>query len=94
MAHIAERYSKNVIVTSDNPRNEKVEDICEQIISGFASKNHQLILNREEAIIEGINLMDGNSILLVLGKGRDDYQQIGNEKFTHSDIGIIKSQME
>ncbi len=91
MGKIAGEYSNKVFITSDNPRNEKVEDICAQISSGFFKENYEIELNREKAIISAINLMDENSILLVLGKGRDDYEEIGNEKLPHSDIGIIKS---
>jgi len=91
MGEIAGEYSNKVFITSDNPRNEKVEDICAQISTGFIEENFEIELNREKAIITAINLMDENSILLVLGKGRDDYEEIGNEKLPHSDIGIIKS---
>jgi UDP-N-acetylmuramoyl-L-alanyl-D-glutamate--2,6-diaminopimelate ligase len=94
MGKIAGEYSNKVFITSDNPRNEKVEFICAQITSGFINENYEIELNREKAILSAIKLMDENSILLVLGKGRDDYEEIGNEKFPHSDIGIIKSQIE
>ncbi|MAJ44770.1 MAG: UDP-N-acetylmuramoyl-L-alanyl-D-glutamate--2,6-diaminopimelate ligase [Candidatus Marinimicrobia bacterium] len=91
MAKIAEKYSDKIIVTSDNPRNEKVEDICENIKSGFDRNNHKIIYNRKKAIDYAIEKMNKNSILLILGKGRNDYEHIGNEKYPHSDIGIIKS---
>lgn len=94
MAKIAEKYSNKVIVTSDNPRNENVEDICKDIELGFTKKDYTIIHNREDAINNALEKMDKNSVLLLLGKGRDDYEQIGNEKFPHSDIGIIKSQIK
>ena len=94
MAKIAEQYSNSVIVTSDNPRNEKVEEICEEIKSGFSGNNFEIIYNRKDAILKALRKMTENSVLLVLGKGRDDYEQIGNEKLPHSDIGIITSQVK
>ena len=93
MAKIAEKYSQFVYVTSDNPRNEKVENICDDITVGFSNKNYKVIYNREDAILKAISTMDEHSVLLVLGKGRDDYEQIGNEKFPHSDIEILKTQV-
>ena len=94
MAKIAEKYSNKVIVTSDNPRNENVEAICKDIELGFTKKDYTIIHNREDAINNALEKMDKNSVLLLLGKGRDDYEQIGNEKFPHSDISIIKSQIK
>ena len=94
MAKIAESFSDFVFVTSDNPRNENVEDICNDIKNGFSGNDFKIIYNREDVIIEAMKFLNENSVLLVLGKGRDDYEQIGNEKFPHSDIGIIKSQIK
>lgn len=91
MAKIAEKYSEKVFVTSDNPRNENVHTICDEISTGFENSNHSIIYNRAEAINSAMSQMDKNTILLILGKGHDDYEQIGDEKIFHSDIQTAES---
>ncbi|MBC8214588.1 MAG: UDP-N-acetylmuramoyl-L-alanyl-D-glutamate--2,6-diaminopimelate ligase [Candidatus Marinimicrobia bacterium] len=86
MAKIAEQFSEHVFVTSDNPRNEDIATICDEISKGFENTNHTIIHNRFEAINKAMTQMDNNTILLILGKGREDYEQIGDEKVFHSDI--------
>ena len=93
MAKITEKYSDQIIVTSDNPRNEELNYILKDILSGFNQKKHKVIQNREDAIKKSINILDKNSVLLVLGKGREEYQIINNEKIFHSDLEIIKREI-
>ena len=93
MAKITEKYSDKIIVTSDNPRTEGLNFILEDILSGFSQKKHEVIQNREDAIKKSINILDKNSVLLVLGKGREEYQIINNEKIFHSDLEIIKREI-
>jgi UDP-N-acetylmuramoyl-L-alanyl-D-glutamate--2,6-diaminopimelate ligase len=89
MASIAEKYSDHVFVTSDNPRDEKLDDIISQICQGFTEQNYSIIHNRIEAIEKAMGKMDKNSILLVLGKGHDDYEEINGQKYPHSDSKTI-----
>ncbi|NOZ07833.1 MAG: UDP-N-acetylmuramoyl-L-alanyl-D-glutamate--2,6-diaminopimelate ligase [FCB group bacterium] len=86
MAGIAERLSDFVYVTSDNPRTENPDEIFQHILSGFKSSRHQLIKDRAEAIRTAMQRMDEDTILLILGKGREEYEIIGHEKRPHSDI--------
>ncbi len=86
MAGIAERLSDFVYVTSDNPRTEELDKIFKQIISGFKGHDYRLVRDRAEAINTAMRKMDENTILLILGKGRDDYELVGHEKRPHSDI--------
>ena len=67
-----------------------IEKINADIIQGFSSSNYEIILDRNNAIQTALSRMDDNSILLILGKGRENYQIIGSNKQSHSDIDIIK----
>ena len=90
MASCAEQFLEFSFVTTDNPRTESLEKINADIVRGFKGNNYEVIPDRTEAIQSALDKMDENTILLVLGKGRENYQEIGTEKITHSDIGIIK----
>jgi len=90
MAKISEKYASFSFVTTDNPRTESLERINADIIQGFSSDSYTVILDRKEAITTALKQMNENSILLVLGKGPENYQEIGTEKIPHSDIEIIK----
>ena len=90
MARIAEEYCEQIFITSDNPRTEKLEDINNDIISGFTSDCYNIIENRSEAIKSAIGSMNEKSVLLILGKGTENYQIIGSEREYHSDVDIIK----
>ena len=90
MAAIAEKYSDFVIVTTDNPRTESVKTINSDIVRGFKGNNYEIILDRKDAIYQMMDQMDGHSILLVLGKGRENYQEIGREKIPYNDKETIE----
>lgn len=94
MTFYAMALSALVIITSDNPRLEKIETIIEDMLRGNIKTNYQIITNRKEAIKYGIGLLNKDDILLILGKGHEDYQIIGNQKFYHNDkeyvLNIIK----
>jgi len=90
MSRIAEKYSDLLIITSDNPRDEPLNDIINHMVSGLQLQNHQIIQDRKEAIIHAISIMDDNTILLILGKGREDYQVVNGVKNLHSDTDIVQ----
>lgn len=83
MARAAEEYADRIIVTSDNSRTERTEDIMEDIRKGFSRKGMSkalFISDRKEAIRTAMmTAADGGAVLLA-GKGHEDYQIIGNEK--------------
>ncbi len=91
MGDIATSLSDYVILTTDNPRTENVNDIMNDIIKNNNRKNYEIIYDRTEAINKGLNMLKENDILLVLGKGHEDYQIIGHEKLYFSDAEIIKN---
>lgn len=86
MGTVAAKYSKHIIVTSDNPRFEDPDMIIEDILGGI--KNHPSVLveiNRKEAIKKAIKMADENSVVLILGKGDESTQIIYDKKFPFSD---------
>ena len=90
MAAISEKYSIFNFVTMDNPRTESLEKINADIIQGFNGSNFEIICDRKTAVVAALYKMNDNSILLILGKGRENYQEIGTKKHPYSDVDIIK----
>ena len=83
MAAIAERMADRIIVTSDNSRTEKTEDILEDIKTGFTDNGIAksiFIADRKEAIRTAIMFAPEGSTILLAGKGHETYQIIGTDK--------------
>lgn len=89
MAKIATDLSTLAIFTSDNPRLEDPNDIIDDMIDNLENTNYEVIVNRKNAIIKGIQMLENNDILLVLGKGHETYQIIGKEKLEFDDKQIV-----
>ena len=85
MGEIATKYSDYVIFTSDNPRNEKPRKILKDIVCKLDTKNYKIIVKREKAIKKSIQMLSKNDILLLLGKGHEDYQVIKDKRIPFSD---------
>ena len=90
MGKIATELSDRVIVTSDNPRNENPISIIEEIKSGITRDNYKVIENRESAIEEAIKKSGKNSVILIAGKGHEEYQEISGIRNHFSDKEIAK----
>lgn len=73
------------IFTTDNPRHEDEENIINDMTKDLSKDNYQIILNRKEAIKKGITLLEGQDILLILGKGHENSQIVGNDEFPFKD---------
>lgn len=102
MAQVAARLSDYVMVTSDNPRTENPEQIIKDILQGFSSepipqfqKAQEKILpaqvDRKQAIEQVIRAARPEDIILIAGKGHEDYQIIGHEKTPFDDFKIAQS---
>ena len=85
------KYSKLVIFTMDDPRCESVDDIIKDMISDTNRKNYLIIKSRTKAIKKGISLCKQNYILLILGKGRDNYMLINDLKVPYSDYETVNN---
>lgn len=91
MGRIATSLSDYVIFTNDNPRTEDPEKIMNDIVKDNHSTNYEIIFDRKEAITKGLDLLEKDDILLILGKGHEDYQIIGREKIHFDDAEIVKN---
>lgn len=92
MGRIACQYADKIVLTSDNPRTEVPQAIIEDIVSGIDDFSHVIqILDRKEAILETLKHADPDDLILIAGKGHEDYQQIGTEKFPFSDQKVVKN---
>jgi UDP-N-acetylmuramoyl-L-alanyl-D-glutamate--2,6-diaminopimelate ligase len=75
MAKAAEEFSDFCIVTSDNPRSEDPQQICNEIIKGFQDKDKWMMeIDRREAIKKAIHMATPDDIILIAGKGHETYQ--------------------
>lgn len=91
MASIAELYADNVIVTDDNPRTEDPDIIFADIMQGFKKpKGVQKMHIRQYAIEQAIEQADRNDVVLIAGKGHEDYQIIGTKKYHFSDQEVAR----
>lgn len=86
MGAIAARMSDRVILTTDNPRSERVESIIEEIRAGMERSADVLVeLDRARAIRMGVASCGAGDLVALLGKGHEDYQIVGTEKHPFSD---------
>jgi len=86
MAAVAEKNSDHVVVTSDNPRHEKPEAIICQVLLGLSHRDCvEVQVDRARAIAETVQAAAPGDVVLIAGKGHEDYQEIAGEKHPFSD---------
>ncbi|NLK67374.1 MAG: UDP-N-acetylmuramoyl-L-alanyl-D-glutamate--2,6-diaminopimelate ligase [Campylobacteraceae bacterium] len=91
MAKMAEHFAYKIIVTSDNPRSEKPEDIIDDIMVGFENKERVLVeVDRKKAIEKALSLAKDGEYVVILGKGDEEYQEINGVKHPFSDKEVVK----
>ena len=90
MGLISTNLSNHVIFTNDNPRDEDPNDIVNDIVCDLKNTNYEIILDRHDAIKKGISMLSKNDILLILGKGHEEYQIINNVKYHFNDKEEVK----
>jgi UDP-N-acetylmuramyl-tripeptide synthetase len=88
MGDIADQFASKIYLTNDNPRSENPISIIKQIKKGCSRS--KIILDRKMAIKSAINNLDTDSILLIAGKGHENYQIINNQKKYFSDQKVSK----
>lgn len=94
MGQIAERFSDRIILTNDNPRFECQYSIVEDLMSGMVcSWACETELNRSAAIAEAIGQAKPEDIVLIAGKGHEDYQDVMGVKHAFNDSEVVKLQL-
>jgi len=93
MAEAAQDYSDKIYITSDNPRTEDPEKILDDIASAL-TKPFQRIQDRKAAIESALGEASPEDVVLILGKGHEDYQILGSNKVPFSDKGVVQAWLE
>ena len=91
MGLAAAKYAKKLYITSDNPRSEDPKAIIDDIVAPLKGKEGvEIVVDRKEAIFRAIKELKESEILLILGKGDEDYIEINGEKIPFSDVEVAK----
>ncbi|MBE6623080.1 MAG: UDP-N-acetylmuramoyl-L-alanyl-D-glutamate--2,6-diaminopimelate ligase [Ruminococcaceae bacterium] len=92
MGEISGKYSDLSVITSDNPRTEKVEDIIDDILVGINKTDgkYVIIKDRKEAIHHALSVAKSGDIVLIVGKGNQLYEEIGHEKIPFDERIVVK----
>ncbi len=93
MGEKAAMLSDRVILTSDNPRDENPNKIIDEIVKGVSSSDYKKIIkvtDREEAIMASERISEPGDIVLIAGKGHENYQEINGNKRPFDDYEIVK----
>ncbi|CAD6508529.1 UDP-N-acetylmuramoyl-L-alanyl-D-glutamate--2,6-diaminopimelate ligase [Candidatus Profftia tarda] len=90
MGSVAEQYADRVVITDDNPRKENPKGIMDDILNGIVDTKHvQKISDRSEAVTYAIKQAKQADVILIAGKGHENYQLIGNSELYCSDRDTV-----
>ncbi|MBO5666732.1 MAG: UDP-N-acetylmuramoyl-L-alanyl-D-glutamate--2,6-diaminopimelate ligase, partial [Firmicutes bacterium] len=92
MGEISGRLADWTILTSDNPRSERPEDIAAQIEAGIRRTNgrYEILLDRKKAVEKALVLCDNRNVMVIAGKGHETTQIIGNTTHPFDDRRVVK----
>ncbi|MFZ2541235.1 MAG: UDP-N-acetylmuramoyl-L-alanyl-D-glutamate--2,6-diaminopimelate ligase [Gallionella sp.] len=94
MGRVAEKFSDQCIVTSDNPRSENPQHIIDEVVNGMTANNHLIIVDRAAAIERAITMARQGDTVLVAGKGHEEYQEIAGVKHPFSDVAVAQRALQ
>ena len=77
------------IVTSDNPLGEDPSKIISEIITGMSTKPHSVEVDRKQAIEEAVTAAKPGDLLVIAGRGHEEYQEIRGERIPFSDKEVL-----
>lgn len=93
MGAVASRLANYAIITSDNPRDEDPKDIISGIESGFKGEHCESVVDRRAAIGLGVSYLMPGDILLIAGKGHEEYQEIAGSTFKFDDREVARQML-
>ncbi len=94
MAQAAEKYADHIIITNDNPRTESAAQIAQDILAGLSQHGQQqvkVLLEREQAVYQTLKQAKENDIVLLAGKGHEDYVILGKEKIEYNERVLVQN---
>lgn len=98
MGEVAATYSDIIILTSDNPRSEDPLEIIKEIGAGIkkfkSSREYLIIENRLEAISKALSLTRNGDLVLIAGKGHEDYQIVKDKRISFNDKDVVKKLLD
>jgi len=94
MAEMADRLANYSIITSDNPRKEDPNAIIAEVEKGFRSDRYEKMVDRTQAIDRAIALARPRDIVLIAGKGHENYQEFGDYTIPFDDIQVARRAIE
>jgi UDP-N-acetylmuramoyl-L-alanyl-D-glutamate--2,6-diaminopimelate ligase len=87
MAAAAEQHAQHVVLTSDNPRSEDPQTILNHMLAGLNNAAKTIVMaDRAQAIAQSVQRARAQDVVLVAGKGHEDYQEIAGVKYPFSDV--------
>ncbi len=94
MGKVVLEKSDYVIFTMDDPRYEDPNKIIDDLVSGSDKTNYERIIDRKKAIYKALDMAEDKDIVLIAGKGRDDYMAVDDKYLPYCDYDVIKSYYE
>jgi UDP-N-acetylmuramoyl-L-alanyl-D-glutamate--2,6-diaminopimelate ligase len=90
MAAAVARGADVVVLTSDNPRTEDPEQILDDLVEGLKGKDHERVVDRNDAIRFALSTAQEGDTLLLAGKGHETYQVVGDEQRPFDERAIVR----
>ena len=91
MAKAVEQFATECYVVPDNPRFENINDINNDVIKGFSKEMFTVFDDRKKGLLIALEHLDADDILVIFGKGNEEFQEINGKKLYYSDRKIIES---
>ena len=91
MARSAARWADYAVLTADNPRSERVEDICADIAAELGELPHETIPDRREAILRALSMAGAGDVVALLGKGHEEYIETSGVRRPFSERAVVEA---